>query len=61
MHFLPWKIDHHSLIPFYKKDFYDAYHCFRKTKCFFATKDDASDWMRIFTNKIIVMVSPLWP
>jgi hypothetical protein len=21
MHFLPWKIDHHSLIPFYKKDF----------------------------------------
>jgi hypothetical protein len=24
MHFLPWKIDYHSLIPFYEKDFYDA-------------------------------------
>jgi hypothetical protein len=24
MHFLPWKIDYHSLIPFYENDFYDA-------------------------------------
>jgi hypothetical protein len=24
MHFLPWKIDYPSLIPFYEKDFYDA-------------------------------------
>jgi hypothetical protein len=24
MHFLPWKMDYHSLIPFYEKDFYDA-------------------------------------
>jgi hypothetical protein len=22
MHFLPWKIDYHSLIPFYEKDFF---------------------------------------
>jgi hypothetical protein len=34
MHFLPWKIDYPSLTPFYKKGFYDAYPCFRKTKCF---------------------------
>jgi hypothetical protein len=24
MHFLPWKIDYPSLIPFYENDFYDA-------------------------------------
>jgi hypothetical protein len=24
MHFLSWKIDYHSLIPFYEKEFYDA-------------------------------------
>jgi hypothetical protein len=24
MHFLPWKIHYHLLIPFYEKDFYDA-------------------------------------
>jgi hypothetical protein len=27
----------------------------------FITKGDASDWIGIFTNKILVMVNPSWP
>jgi hypothetical protein len=51
MHFLPWKYDYPSLIPFYEKNFMVLSFALEKQNVLFSNKSDASHWMGIFTKE----------
>jgi hypothetical protein len=51
MHFLPWKIDYPSLIPFLKKNFMMLSLALANKNILFSNKSDASVGGNVFKNK----------